>query len=193
MGLGTSSLSGEYDYALWLLLATTGMRRGEVCGLQWKDFDAERESLMIRRSLSVISGELILGTPKTTRSRRALSLDPVTVEALRAQRTRHAARRLAAGPDFQDGDFVVPAPRGGPLQPSAVGQRFQRLRLDAGLPYIRLHDLRHTYATLALEAGVHPKVVSERLGHAGIAITLDLYAHVLPTSRKRQHFASARC
>lgn len=179
------SVQGEYDYALWLLFATTGMRRGEACGLQWKDFDGSTERLLIRRSLSVVSGVVVMGAPKTSKSRRALSLDPATVEALRRHRVRQSARRLRMGRGpAEPQDMIFPALDGGLIQPSAVGQRFQRLRREAELPYIRLHDLRHTYATLALEAGVHPKVVSERLGHAGITITLDLYAHVLPSIEK---------
>ena len=166
------SVQGEYDYA-------------SVCGLQWKDFDASTERLLIRRSLSVVSGVVVMGAPKTSRSRRPLSLDPATVEALRRHRVRQATRRLKLPPDVtEQHDMIFSAPGGGLIQPSAVFQRFQRLRRYAELPYIRLHDLRHTYATLALEAGVHPKIVSERLGHAGITITLDLYAHVLPSIEK---------
>lgn len=177
-----AAVQEEYDYAMWLLFATTGMRRGEVCGLQWKDLDLTKERLLVRRSLGMIGGAVVMGSPKTSRSRRALSLDPATTDALRRHRVRQEAKRLQNGLGrIQQDEMIFLAPSGHLMQPSAVGQRFQRLRQAQGLPYIRLHDLRHTYATLALEAGVHPKVVSERLGHAGITITLDLYAHVLPS------------
>lgn len=177
-----AAVQEEYDYAMWLLFATTGMRRGEVWGLQWKDLDLTKERLLVRRSLGMIGGAVVMGSPKTSRSRRALSLDPATTDALRRHRVRQEAKRLQNGLGrIQQDEMVFLAPSGHLMQPSVVGQRFQRLRQAQGLPYIRLHDLRHTYATLALEAGVHPKVVSERLGHAGITITLDLYAHVLPS------------
>ena len=172
---------GEEDFALWLILATTGMRRGEVCGLQWRDFDAERETLTIQRTLSFVGGQMVLGTPKTTRGRRTVSLDPETCSQLRRVRTRYLEQQLATGASPASDDMIFTGRWGQPLQPCTIGQRFQKLRTEVGLPHIRLHDLRHTYATIALETGVHPKVVSERLGHASITITLDLYAHVLPS------------
>jgi integrase len=180
-----TAVQPEHDYAMWLLFATTGMRRGEVCGLQWKDLDFAQERLLVRRSLGMIGGAVVMGSPKTSRSRRSLSLDPATLDALRRHGLRQQADRLQNGLGrVAQEDMIFVAPSGALMQPSAVGQRFQRLRRAHGLPHIRLHDLRHTYATLALEAGVHPKVVSERLGHAGITITLDLYAHVLPSIEK---------
>lgn len=185
-----TAAADEYDSAMWLLLVTTGMRRGEVCGLQWRDVETEQQRVLIRRSLSVVEGRTIIGAPKTARSRRALSIDPVTATALHRQRARALTNALAAGaPQDLPAQPVFTAPSGGLLQPSAVGQRFQRLRAGAELPYLRLHDLRHTYATLALEAGMHPKVLSERLGHAGITITLDLYAHVLPSIERAASLA----
>ena len=171
-------------YAMWLLFSTTGMRRGEVAGLKWHDIDFDDARLVVRRSLGFVDGELVVGTPKTTRSRRSLALDPTTLEALRRHRVRQAQERLLLGDAYADMDLVFCNPDGSPFQPSAFGQRFIRRAQEAGLPRIRLHDLRHTYATLALQAGVHPKVVSERLGHAGITITLDLYAHVMPAMER---------
>jgi integrase len=105
---------------------------------------------------------------------------PDTIAALRAHHTAQAAERLAAGPAWANSDLVFTRQDGGPLHPEYVRRQFDRLLSRYELPRIRLHDLRHTHATLALQSGVHPKVVSERLGHATVAITLDVYSHVIP-------------
>jgi integrase len=124
---------------------------------------------------------LTVGTPKTTKSRRVIYLDETTVSVLRAHRKRQREDQLAAGPDWDGaGGLVFADEFGGAVRPEWFSKEFGRLVLASGVPRIRLHDVRHTYATLALKAGVHPKVVSERLGHSTIAITLDLYSHVTP-------------
>ncbi|MDP9497889.1 MAG: tyrosine-type recombinase/integrase, partial [Actinomycetota bacterium] len=109
---------------------------------------------------------------------RRLALDAGTVEALRRHRAAQLQERLAWAGDWQDHRLVFVREDGSPLNPSTIGQQLTVRARQAGLPHVRVHDLRHTYATLALEAGVHPKVVSERLGHASIGITLNLYSHV---------------
>ena len=109
---------------------------------------------------------------------RRIALDDTTVAALRAHRTRQAEERLAAGPAWQEHDLVVAREDGLPVHPERITAAFRRHAAAAGLPRIRLHDLRHSYATAALAAGVPVKVVSERLGHANTAITSDLYMHV---------------
>lgn len=152
-------------FALWFLLATTGMRRGEALGLRWPDVDLERGCLAVRRTVISISGRIEWSEPKSARGRRVVALDPATAEVLRSW-----------GPG--DG-LVFCGGDGSPLDPTAVSKRFVRLVADSGLPRIRLHDLRHTHATLALQAGVNPKIVSERLGHATVAFTLDVYSHAL--------------
>jgi len=123
-----------------------------------------------------------VGTPKgrkdATAKTRRLSLDDGTVEALRRHRTLQLQERMAWGGDWQDHGLVFVREDGSPLNPSTIGQQLTVRARHAGLPHVRVRDLRHTYATLALEAGVHPKVVSERLGHANIGITLNLYSHV---------------
>jgi integrase len=175
-------VAGERLAAMWRLFLTTGMRRGEVAALRWKDVDLDRGTLSVRQTGNIVSGVWTVGTPKgrkdaTAKSRR-LALDPGTVETLRKHRAAQAAERLAWGTDWQDHGLVFVREDGSPLNPSTIGQQLTVRAKQAGLPHIRVHDLRHTYATLALEAGVHPKVVSERLGHANIGITLNLYSHV---------------
>jgi integrase len=168
----------------WWLLATTGMRRGEVLGLRWSDVDLDAGSLRITRTLITTGsrrrGEpgMAWGTPKTAKGRRSVALDPATVTALRQHRKRQLAERLAAGEAYDDGDLVVCLADGTPVHPKTMSYTFEREIRRAGLPPIRLHDLRHTHATLALRAGVHPRVVQERLGHANVSITLDTYSHV---------------
>ncbi|HET6344394.1 MAG TPA: site-specific integrase, partial [Myxococcota bacterium] len=118
--------------------------------------------------------------PKSAKSRRAIALPDVAVDALKRHRVAQAEVRLALGGDYQDGDLVICCPDGTPYAPDNLSTAFAKLAERAGLPQCRLHDLRHTHATLLLRAKVHPKVVSERLGHSAVGITLDTYSHVLP-------------
>ncbi len=168
-------------YTAWLLLASTGMRRGEVLGLRWRDIDFDGATLSVRQTLITVDYGLEFSTPKTQKSRRSISLDVVTVAALRTHRAAQLQERMMVGAAYTDHDLVFSKPDGSPLHPDYVSQLFDRAVSRLGLPRIRLHDLRHTYATLALQAGVHPKIVSERLGHSTVAFTLDVYSHALPT------------
>ena len=167
-------------YPLWLTLATTGMRRGEALGLTWKDLDLDCGHVRIQRTRITNGYETLLSAPKTRKGRRLVALDPATTAALRALRTRQIRRHLAQGASWEEGALIFVREDGQPLHPARVTKLFRAAAKKAGLPVIRLHDLRHTYATLALVSGVHPKVVSERLGHANIGITLDCYSHCLP-------------
>jgi integrase len=167
-------------YALWLLAASTGMRRGELLGLQWPDVDLGRARVGVRRSLVCVGHQVVVSEPKTAKGRRSVALDPATVAGLKAWRRHQTAERLAWGPAWTDAGLVFTREDGRPLHPREVTRAFTRHVLAAELPMIRLHDLRHTHATLALAAGVHPKIVQERLGHANIAITLDTYSHAVP-------------
>lgn len=163
----------------YTLLATTGMRRGEVIGLRWRDVDFDDQSLSIVQTITTVKSKLVVSPPKTAKSRRQIALDETTIEGLRAHRRRQREERMAAGPSWNsECDLVFTDELGEPVHPDRLSRGFQWLLRRAGLPRIRLHDLRHSYATLALKAGVHPKVVSERLGHATVGITLDLYSHV---------------
>lgn len=176
-----SHVADDRLYALWILFATTGMRRGEALGLRWRDVDLDSGDLRITQTIVTISYTPQFDTPKTKRSRRSLYLDPTTVDVLRRHRVRQKEERLALGEAWMnDRDLVFTDELGRPLHPDKVTRAFRAHVREADLRSIRLHDLRHTYATLALKAGVHPKVVSDRLGHATTGITLDLYSHVTP-------------
>lgn len=177
----------DRTYPLWLLLATTGVRRGEAAGLRWSSVDLERGRVTISEARVVVDHVVMTSTPKTDRGRRTIAIDPVTVAALRSWRAKQAEERLAAGPAWQDSDHVFTWEDGQPFHPNVITRTFKRLAKNAGLQPIRLHALRHSYATAAIEAGVDVKVLSERLGHASIGITLDIYGHVL----ERQDAAAA--
>ena len=167
-------------YAAWLVLATTGMRRGELPGVQWKDVDLSTQRLSVVRALTVVRSVVQVSEPKTAKGRRALALDPATVAALRAHRARQNEERLAWGEGWEDTALVFTLEDGSLIHPTRFSDWFADHSRAAGLPRIRLHDLRHSYATAALSAGIPAKVVSERLGHANVSITLDTYSHVLP-------------
>ncbi len=170
-------------FAAYVLLATTGMRRGEVLGLRWSDLDLTAQRLSVSQTLTSIDDRVFLGPTKTPRSRRSVALDAATVAALVAHRKAQAAERLAA-PELWDETYglVFCAEDGTPLHPDRFTRAFKRHVRASGLPDLRgPHNLRHTWATLALQAGVHPKVVSDRLGHSTIAVTIDTYSHVVPS------------
>jgi integrase len=172
-------------YPAWLLAVGLGMRKGEILGLRWYDVDLEAATLAVRHALTAVRYELVFGEPKTSRSRRSLPLTAAMVAALRAHRSRQSEERLAWGLAWANPrGLVFTRENGDPVHPDAFQDIFERHMRKAGVPRIRFHDTRHTFATLALQAGIHPKVVSEILGHATIAITLDTYSHVIPAMQK---------
>ena len=181
---------GDAFEGLYILAIGTGLRRGELLGLHWRDVDLSRGLLSV--NWTQIRDErdgLSLDSPKTEHSRRRLRLDADVVEALRAHHRRQADQRLKAGEAWEENDLVFPNEIGRPLNPSnLITRSFWPLRDRAGLgpgstatgtpPALRFHDLRHTAGSLMLEAGVPLKIVSERLGHSNINITADIYLHV---------------
>lgn len=174
-------VSNDPNYAAWVLAANTGMRRGEVLGLRWQDIDFDRRRLSIRQTIISIDYRVEISEPKTARGRRSVALDSGTVTALRAHRAGQNQLKLMLGEAWQDNDLVFCRDDGSPIHPDRFTQMFDKHVKDSGLPRIRLHDLRHTHATLALAAGIHPKVVSERLGHSTVAFTMDVYSHAVPS------------
>lgn len=177
-----TTVRGERLEALYVLALTTGMRQGELLALRWRDVDLHECALHVQATLRYENADrYYLDPPKTPKSRRHISLSAPAVDALRQHRARQIAERLAVGPAWRDEDLVFTTLIGGALCGRVVTLgELPRLLAQAGLPRIRFHDLRHTAATLLLRAGVHPKVVSELLGHATIAMTLDRYSHVAP-------------
>jgi integrase len=167
-------------FAAWMLLATTEMRRGEVAGLRWTDVDLDEGRARVRKPRVVVHYQVHVSEPKTVKGKRGLALDPATVAALRQHRKLQAEERLLVGGRWTESGLVFTWPDGRPLHPELFTRWFRRLSKEAGLPHIRLHDVRHSYATAALAAGIPAEIVSERLGHANIAITMDTYSHVLP-------------
>ncbi|WP_405160816.1 site-specific integrase [Nocardia sp. NBC_01499] len=167
-------------YALFRLELTTGQRRGEICGVRWPSIDLDQGRQSIHESRVVVDGYAQDGQVKTDDSARQNSLDPETVQALSDWKTIQDAEREFFDIDYTDTDLVFTWEDGRPVHPDSIRERFKRLAAEAGLPEIRFYDLRHTYVTGALAAGISPKVVSERVGHADVAFTLKTYSHVLP-------------
>ncbi|MDQ6853872.1 MAG: site-specific integrase [Actinomycetota bacterium] len=172
--------------ALYVLAITTGMRQGELLGLRWRDVDLEGSSLRVTGSIQYVRGQgLRVSSPKTRRSRRQVMLSSLAVDALEQRRDTQKEERARESENWVDGDFVFTSRNGKPIYATNIVNRaFPKLLGDAGLPRIRFHDLRHTAATLLLGQGVHPKIVSEMLGHTSIGITLDLYSHATPTIQR---------
>ena len=157
------------------------MRRGEAIGLRWKDVDFDHGRLRVVQTITQTRGKVTIGEPKTKSGRRSIALDDATVSVLRDHRKAMLEGRMLVGPDFADEGLVFHQPDGACLRPDAVSAQFLRRVERYGLERLTLHGLRHTWATLALEEGIHPRVVQERLGHSTIAITLGIYSHVSPT------------
>lgn len=175
------SVADDRLYACWLLASTTGMRRGELLGLRWSDVDLRAGRVSIVQTATLVGHRVQFSEPKTARSRRSLALDSATMEALREHRKHQLAERLAWGSAYRESGRVFTREDGSPIHPELLADWFVSHAKRAGLPRIRLHDLRHSYATAGLAAGIPAKVVSERLGHASVGITLDTYSHVLPS------------
>lgn len=177
--------------ACWVLAVSTGMRRGELLGLRWADIDLDAGQVAVRRSRVAVGYDVVEGEPKSGRA-RTVAIDEGTVAVLRRHRRVQLEERMAWGEAWEDTGAVFTREDGSALHPQTMAWHFEKAMRDVAaavkkadpkappFPIIRFHDMRHTHATLALQAGVHPKVVQERLGHSSIGITLDLYSHVVP-------------
>ncbi len=180
MFLDHAAAADDDWYALYHLIAYRGLRRGEACGQHWSDIDLDAAQLVVRWQLAQLGWATSLKAPKTDSSEDIVALDVETVTVLRAHRTRQRKQRLAAGPAWVDTGLVFTTATGQAVHPADVTDHFQYLARQAGLPPIRLHDLRHGAATLALAAGVDMKTVQHMLRHSSITITADTYTSVLP-------------
>jgi len=168
-------------YTLFYLALFTGMRRSELLALRWSDLDFLICQASINKTLHRLNnGEIIFRETKTAKSRRMVALSPRTCLVLQEYHQKQEQDRLLAGNLLQESDLVFSQLDGTPLLPDSVTHAFMVLARRIGLKGIHLHSARHTHATLMLKQGVHPRVVQERLGHASIAITLDVYSHVMP-------------
>ena len=168
-------------HALWVLLPTTGLRLGEALGLKWEDIDFGHDRLMVRRGLQRQHEDgLVFVEPKTAKSRRTVYFPEGTGSVLREHRRRQLEAKLFLGPAWHDNGLVFCRADGQPLDPTKLSSKLRRILSIAGLPRIRVHDLRHTAATLHLARGENPKVVQELLGHSTITLTMDTYSHVTP-------------
>jgi integrase len=163
-----------------MLAVTTGLRRGEILGLRRSNVDLVEGHLTVVQSLEQTKEGLRLKAPKTHRSRRSIPLLAITIDALRSHRAKQAEERLAIGPAYCDQDLVCPGSGGAPWPPGTFSKMFGALVRRSGIRPFRFHDLRHSHASHLLRIGVHPKIVSERLGHSTVGITLNTYSHVLP-------------
>jgi integrase len=177
LGAFVQHVRSDRFFALWLLATTTGLRRGELAGLRRGDVDLVHAVVSPSVTRVVVDGRVQESDTKTSAGERAIALDPATRDALKSYvRTWEEERRLLG----QSSELLFVWPDGRPLHPDTVTALFHKHCQAAGLPKIRLHDVRHSYATAALKNGVPAKVISERLGHANAAFTLQTYTHVTP-------------
>lgn len=170
---------------------TTGMRHGEIIGLQWQDIDFDGHCLHVRRTITRLSG--VKGrfqgrfeetSPKTERGKRTIMLADIALQSLKEHQARQQKARFQAGEKWRELGLVFSNTSGGYMNPDVLLAQFHRLLEKAGLPRMRLHDLRHSAATILLGRGTHPKLVQELLGHSSIDITMDIYSHVLPSMQQ---------
>ncbi len=173
-------------YELFYLALFTGMRRGELLALRWQDIDFLFAQISVNRTLHRLQGgkygdgSYVFTQPKTERSRRTIALSPSVILMIKNYKENRTALLDKLGRSLKDEDLIFSDPQGQPLRPNTITRAWTMLSTRAGVKVIRLHDARHTHASLLLKQGVHPKIVQERLGHASIQITLDTYSHVAP-------------
>ncbi len=159
------------------------MRQGEILGLRWKDIDEENRTISIVQTLSHDGKELSAGA-KTDSGNRQISIDENTLGKILKLKHRTKVETVANRPLYNDLGLVICTSVGTPLSPRNLNRSFDSIIQKAGIRKIRFHDMRHTHASLLLKQGVNPKIVSERLGHANVRITLDTYSHLLPNLQK---------
>lgn len=167
--------------ARWTVALAVGLRQSEVLGLRWADVDLDKGTLSVQRGLHRVTGRgLVYEEPNADRSRRTLALPEPLVEALRRHRAAQLEERIAAGSLWEDSDLLFAQANGRPIERKTDWRAWKSILRESGVREVRLHDGRHTAATLLLSAGVHPRVVMEVLGHAQMRTTTDTYSHVMP-------------
>ena len=159
-------------YEMYYIELATGLRRGELLGLKWSDIDWKNGIIKVRRQIARVDGEIVEAPLKTKNSYRAVTISQQAIEVLRQQKAK------------TNDTYVFPSPNGGPISPDSVNNMLKRVLERAGIPKVRFHDLRHTFATIALQNGVDIKTVSGMLGHFSAGFTLDTYAHVTTSAQK---------
>lgn len=167
-------------HPLWHTACMTGLRRSELAGLQWPDIDLDGGTLSVKRARTQVDGKPVVKGPKSAASRRVVDLDSETVAVLRRWKVAQLEERLRAGTVWGPGEWVFADEIGAPWRPDSLTRAFTMAGRAAGLPPTDVKGLRHAHATALLRAGVHPKVVQERLGHSSISVTMDIYSSVLP-------------
>jgi len=174
------SKSSPY-YALFHTALYTGMRRSELLAIKWADVDFIFNQISVHQSLHHLKdGSYVLSQTKSVKGKRTIALSPSSVAVLQKHRVQQETISEAIGRKLTDNDFVFSSPEGKPLRPNTITRAWAMMAKKAGVQPIRLHDARHTHASLMLKQGVHPKVVQERLGHSSIQMTIDIYSHVSP-------------
>lgn len=171
---------GKHLHIAYVLAVYTGMRRGEILGLRWKDCDLEQGKISIRQTLNRVGQQLLFQEPKTKGSKRRITVTENVITALKKHKAEQNKNKLRLGPGYEENDLVVSTEDGKPINPRNLLRNFYNMMEQSGVPRLRFHDLRHTHATILLSLGENPKIVSERLGHSRVGVTLDIYSHVLP-------------
>ena len=170
-------------HAMFYLALTTGMRRGELLGLHWASVNLETGRLRVRSSLVELNHKLVFSEPKTQASKRTITLAKDTIKILEAHRKHQRLEADQQGSRWQDQDLVFPSEAGTPMNSGNLVRTFKRLAREADVTEIRLHDLRHTHASLLALRGVSPKVIADRLGHTNVGFTMQVYTHVFEEQR----------
>jgi integrase len=164
-------------YALYIIAATLGLRRGELLGLRWEDLDLDKGTLTVAQTVQRVSGRLLVDQAKSEASEATVPLPRITRRVLLEHRDRLEKERIDAGELWSEHGLVFPTSVGTPIEPRSLNRHFDGVRTRAGLPDVRLHDCRHTLVSLLLELGVPPHIVQAIARHAGLDVTMTIYAH----------------
>lgn len=166
-----------------ILMLDTGLRRGELCGLEWKDFDFEKRTVYIQRNSVYLSGQGVIDeTPKTRKAKRTIKLPEETIQMLKQYRAWQMQERLKLGDQWKEHDRLFTQWNGCPIHPQTITGWFRKFINRNDLPQISVHSLRHTNASLLIAAGTNIRTVSSRLGHAQTSTTMDIYAHAIQSA-----------